>query len=131
MALALRTAIHDVEDLEIKQELIAAASLLKGQAGRRTSARQAVEQLGLSPAATTALQSAFRREDLMNEVFEFDRQEFETHAGYRALGLDNGALLIAEDARFDQVFERAELPSGEVRFATHGRVVEEELRKAK
>ncbi len=55
------------------------------------------------------------------------------HAPYRAVGLDNGALLIAEDARFDQVFlqQAVEQVPEQVRYVTQGRVVDEELRKTK
>jgi hypothetical protein len=130
-AVALRTATHNVGELAVKQELIAAASLLRGQQGRRGSARQIVEQLGLSPVATDAVRSAFPRADLMNEVFDFDREEFQAHAAYRAVGLDNGAMLIAEDTRFDQIFEREYIEDDHVRFTTQGRVLEEELRKEK
>jgi len=133
LAIALRHAIHTTEDLVLKHELICAANLMRGQEGRRLSARQLVGQLGLSEAATNALQEAFPRSDLLDEVFQFDRAEFVQHAPYRAVGLDNGALLIAEDARFNQVFEQqpVEQMEGAVRYITEGRVVEEQLRKTK
>ena len=133
LAVALRSATHETEDLGVKQDLIAAANLLRGQDGRRVSARQLVAQLGLSPAATEALQKAFPRPELMDEIFQFDRQEFEQHAPYRAVGLDNGALLIAEDARFDEIFQQEAVVNaqGTSRYITQGRVVDEQLRKTK
>jgi len=133
LAVAVRSAIHSAHDLAVKHELISAANLMRGQEGRRQSARQLFQQLGLSGAATGALQAAFPRADLLDEVFEFDRAEFERNAPYRAVGLDNGAMLIAEDARFNEVFEQqpAGEAGGQVRYVTQGRVVDEQLRKTR
>ena len=133
LAVALRTAILSVDDPVVKHELISAANLMRGHDGRRQSARQLIQHLGLSAAATNALQVALPRADLLDEVFQFDRDEFERHVPYRAVGLDNGALLIAEDARFNQVFEQQPVDQreGQVRYVTQGRVVEEQLRKTR
>jgi hypothetical protein len=92
-----------------------------------------VEQLGLSEPARGALEESFPRVDLMDEVFQFDREEFQRHAPYRAVELDNGGLLIAEDARFSEVFHEQVVnqAEGRVRYVTEGRVVDESLRKKK
>jgi len=133
LAVALRSAIRSVEELGIRQELISAASLLRGQHGRRRSTRQMLEQLGLSRPAALALEAAFPRADLMDEIFEFDQEEFQRHAPYRAVELDNGGLLIAEDARFAEVFQQEvlNLADKRVRYVTEGRVIDESLRKTK
>lgn len=133
LAVALRNAVRSVHELGVRQELISAASLLRGQHGRRRSARQMVEQLGLSQPATVALEAGFPRADLMDEVFEFDRDEFQRHAPYRAVELDNGGLLIAEDAHFSEVFQQevVNLAERRVRYVTEGRVIDESLRKTK
>jgi hypothetical protein len=132
-AIALRNAIRSVGDLGVRQELLSAAGLVRHQHGRRRSARQLVEQFGLSEQATVALKAAFHRPELMDEVFEFDRDEFQRNAPYRAVELDNGGLLIAEDARFGDVFHRQLLDEAQnrVRYVTEGRVVDESLRKTK
>ncbi len=133
LAVALRAAILSGDDLAVKHELISAANLMRGQDGHRQSTRQLIQRLGLSEAATNALEAAIPRADLLDEVFQFDRAEFERHAPYRAVGLDNGALLIAEDARFNEVFRQQPVnePEGQVRYITQGRVVEEQLRKTR
>ena len=133
LATALRDAVRSNDDLEVRQELIAAASLMRGQHGRRRSARQIIGQLGLSAAAMASLETAFPRRDLMEEVFQFDRDEFQRHAPYRAVELDNGGVMIAEEARFAQVFheEAVAAADGRVRYVTEGRVVAETLRKTK
>jgi hypothetical protein len=133
LAVAIRTAIRTVPELDTRHELVSFANLLRGQHGQHRSARHLVEQLGLSEEARRALEAAFSRPDLMDEVFQFDRAEFQRNALYRAIELDNGGLLIAEDAHFDEVFERQVVDADERRFLyrTEGSVVNETLRKTK
>jgi len=133
LAVALRNSIRATDDMSVRQELISAAHLLRGRHGQRRSARNFVEQLGLSPSASTALESSFAHGDLMDEVFEFDRQEFERHAPYRAVELDNGALLVGENSRFDDIFQQEVLSPNErrMRFVTEGRIIDDQLRKTK
>jgi hypothetical protein len=133
LAVAIRNAIRTVREFSTRHELVSAASLLRGQHGQYRSARQLVEQIGLSDEAKRALEANFPRPDLMDEVFQFDRAEFQRHALYRAVELDNGGLLIAEDACFDEVFEQQPINAHEKRFryTTEGRVVNEILRKTK
>lgn len=134
LAVALREAIAAAPDLDVRHELISATSIMRGQHGQSRTARQVVRQLGLSEAADSALEAAFTRPELMDEVFRFDRPEFERHVLYRAVQLDNGGLMIAEDARFREVFVREQLENvaeNHVRYSTEGRVVDERLRKTK
>lgn len=133
LAVALKSAIRNVQEPGTRHELISAANLLCGQHGHVRTARQLVQQLGLSQASTTALTAAFPRSDLMDEAFRFDRDEFKRHATYRAVELDNGGMLIAEDSRFATVFEQQVINEAEkrVRYSTEGRIVDEALRKTK
>lgn len=130
LAVALREATR-LARAHVKEELIAAASLLRSQHGKRASARQLVDRLGLSQDAAKALEEALPRPDLMNELFEFDRAEFVKHAMYRSVELDNGGLLLAEDERFSEVFDQEVLDPSEsrVRFSTEGRIISQRLRK--
>jgi hypothetical protein len=133
LAEALKKAVGDTREFGVRHELVSAAALMRNQAGRRRSARQLIDQLGLSAPAAAALESAFPRPDLLEETFQFDLEEFTRHAPYRAVELDNGAMMIAEDSRFPQIFRRdeANLPDGRARYITEGRVVDERLRKQK
>ena len=65
--------------------------------------------------------------------FQFDREEFERHAHYRAVELDNGGMMIAENAHFAEVFQTQVLDVAErrMRYITEGCVVDEKLRKRK
>ena len=133
IAVAIRTAIRSTEALDTRQELIAATSLLRGQHGRRVSGDQLIERLGLSEDAAKALEAALPRPDLMKDVFQFDRDEFERHVLYRLVELDNGAMLLAEDAEFENVFQTTAVDQSAHRFryATEGQVVDTQLRKSK
>ncbi len=130
LAVALREAIRSASELGVRQELISCVGVLRGRHGQQISTRQVVEQLGLSQEAILTLEHAFARSDLMNEFFQFDRTEFEKHAPYRAVELDSGGLLIAEDSRFEEIFERQDLnvSDGRVRYMTEGRIIDERLR---
>lgn len=132
LAVALREAARGAGDLDIKQELVAAATLLRGQAGQTRSARQFIERVGLSAAAVAVVEKCFAHPTLLDEQFQLDREEFDRHAQYRAVHLDNGALLVAEDATFDGVFHE-ELVAGDrrIRYTTEGQVVSETLRNRK
>lgn len=133
MAVAIRDAIKSTEDLTVREELIAATTLLRSRDGTSASGEQLVERLGLSEKASSALKDALPRPELMSEVFQFDRSEFEKHIMYRLVELDNGGSLLAEDAAFDSVFTRTPVDdaSGSVRFSTEGRVIDARLRKTK
>ena len=70
----------------------------------------------------------------MDESFALDRVEFDKHVTYRAVELDNGGVMIAEDNRFGEVFRREAVGGADgerVRYVTEGRVVDETLRKSK
>jgi hypothetical protein len=131
LARAIRDAVKSTDELVVRQELIAATTLLRGQAGRRRSAAEFLDRLDLTEPAVQAIITAFPRSDLVDEVFEFDLTEFDRQVQYRAVELDNGGILIAQDEQFDQVFRKEQIRAaeGRVRYTTEGRVVDEMLRK--
>ncbi len=133
LAVAYRQAIAESESLPVRRELVAAATVMAGQGGRVASGREFVDRMGLSDDAASALQQQLPRADLMDEVFEFDRDEFEKHVLYRFVQLDNGAMLLAENREFDDVFERSRVDGDEnvERFSTEGRIVDERVRKSR
>lgn len=132
LAEALRSAVKSAPSSGLKQELVSAAHLMRGQDGATRSARAIIRRLGLSDQATEAIESAFPRRDLIDEAFRFDREEFERHATYRTVELDNGALLTAEDSRFSDIFQVERLVAeNRARYSTEGEVVDQRLRKTK
>lgn len=133
LAVALRSAVQGADSLEVRQELIATAALLRGQDGRTVSARRLIEDLGLSRAASDELERRLPRAELMDETFRFDGEEFARHVLYRLIELDNGGVLLADDRSFSDVFEVSVLDPAEglVRYSTEGHVVDERLKKSK
>lgn len=133
LAVALRTAIRNVDNLSTRRELISASDMIKNQSGRAVTTNEILRALRISEPAVVALRSQFARPELMDERFILDREEFERHAPYRMVELDNGGVLIADDTRFNEVFQKQELRVAEnrVRYVTEGIVVDERLRKTK
>lgn len=132
LANALQNAVRTAGSLPVKHELVCAAGLMRGQDGRVVSAEDVVQQLGMSPQATEVITAAFPRRETFREQFRFDAEEFEKHVLYRAVELNNGALLMAEDANFDDVFSQEPLArAGYYRYTTEGQVIDERIRKTK
>lgn len=132
LAEALRAAVKRASDPDVKQELVSAARLIRGQDGHTRSARTILRRMGLSDAATAAIEGAFSRPELINEAFRFDAEEFGRHAHYRSVELDNGAMLMAEDERFADVFHTERMVAeNRVRYVTEGRIVDQQFRKTK
>ena len=133
LAQALKSAIDAAPTDEVRQELVAATTVLRGQHTHRGSASYFVNRLRLSDEAKDALRAGFPRPELMEESFEFDRAEFDKNIAYRAVELDNGGMMVAEAARFQQIFQPEQLdgPDGPTRYTTVGRIVGDRLRKKK
>ena len=132
LAVALRDAVKGAQDLDLKHELVSAARLMRGQHGRTLSARGVLRRLSLSEAATIMVEGAFARPELINETFRFDAAEFDRHILYRTVELDTGAMLMAEDTRWGDVFQTERLVAeGRVRYTTEGHVVDQRFKKTK
>jgi hypothetical protein len=133
LALAIREAARKAQDITVKSEITAAATLAAGFGGRRTSIRGFVQHLGLSPPAASAIVSELKAPSVADEQFQFDAGEFKSQVGYRSIELNNGGVLTAESEDFDQVFHRENLDEEgqRVRFSTVGEVVNDKLRKSR
>lgn len=129
LANALRNAAKK-SDLDVKQEIIAAATLAGGLAGERLSINDFGERFGLSQASRAAIADELKTPRLAHERFEFDFAEFQTLVAFKSVELSNGGTLTAPSSDFDDVF-RQEFVDDEhrqVRFTTEGRVVNEKLK---
>ncbi len=105
LALAIREALKGSEDAGVKREIVAAATLAPGLRDRNLSIRSFGEQLHLSERARQAIIEA-ANPNLIDERFRFDAQEYDTQLPYRSVELDNGAVLTAQLAGFDEVFDK-------------------------
>jgi len=130
LAIALRDAVHDAPDIDLKQELLAATSLIPGLDGQPLSAAALFENFNLSEPARNAITQHLPSQRIRESVFELDAAEFKRFAAIRAVELDNEGILMAPAASFDDVFKREVVnrEQGTERFSSVGRVVNESLR---
>lgn len=147
LAEALRAAVNHTANADVKRELVSATQLLRNQDGMTRSARVFLGRLGVTDQGVDAVERELSRPELMDESFRFDVAEFDRHIRYRMVELNTGAMLMADDARFDDVFrseqtdndERlddgiqfgAAVAEGMVRYSTVGRVIDQRYRKRK
>jgi hypothetical protein len=129
LAQAIRDAAKK-SSLDVKRELVAAATLASGLSGQRVSVDTFMNQFNLSQAAREAIKGALKRPSAAQEIFQFDNVEFRSLIAYRSVELDNGALLTADASDFDNVFHQARLPGKrhEVEFSTKGMIVDDKLK---
>jgi len=128
---ALRKAARATDSNDIRAEVISAVQLVRNHAGRTVSGRSLLRKIGLSDDALKAVEKAMERKELMDERFQLDRNEFDKAAAYRAVELDNGAVLMADTQRFDQVFHTKKVAENRVRYETEGRITNQQIRKSK
>lgn len=133
LALALKTASQRAASLELKQELVAAITIAKNMFGRSTSVGQFLDRLGLSPDARTTIVQELPNEQILDDTFILDRDEFLTNAPLKSIELDSGPILIAPAESFDDLIHRTQINRelNSYRFTTEGTIVDERLRGKK
>ncbi|SRR6266404_4468295 len=131
LALAIRDVIKSASNPNVKEQLIAATRLVPGHGGKRLSPAELSVSLGLDDEIQDAIRGALPRPELFDERFEISASEFNQHILYRAVELSNGAVLVAENERFDAVFQHDQVAEDRTRYITEGRVVSQQLRKTK
>jgi hypothetical protein len=133
LAAALRNAARKSGDVAVKAEIASAVTLAGAMRSRRLSVRDFEDHYGLSQAAREAIEEEIRSPEVLTERFQFDAEEFTAQVAYRSVELDSGAMLTAQSADFDKVFEREVLDETDrrVRYSTEGKVVSESLTKTK
>jgi hypothetical protein len=130
LAVAMRNAAKATDNLNIKKEITAAATLGPGLNGQVMTANDFIVRLGLSQPASEAITGQMRHQGLLNEQFRFSAEEFNRQLPYKSVELHSGAILTAAATDFDQVFDHGEPNAeGEVTYSATGRVVSEKLEK--
>jgi hypothetical protein len=131
LSVALRNAAKETTDTKVKSEIAAAVTLAGRLAGQTTSVNEFMDQAGLSDSSKAAIKKQMKSGSLAAERFRFDLTEFKSQVGFRSIQLDNGAMISAEAAEFDNVFHREVLDRDEqeFRFSTEGKVMSEKLKK--
>ncbi len=131
-ASAMRDAISRTPNVATKIELSAACQLLKSFDRRVMSAKELLNQLGLSPEAQQAVKGNFSKGRLFEEQFRFVATESAKLLAFKTVELDNGGMLSALSDQFDRVFEQQQLKTkNAIRFTTEGVVVAERFRKGR
>lgn len=131
LALALRKAAKD-SDLNVKQEINACATLAIALRGQRLSINEFADRFALSEAARTAILQELKTPELAQQRFEFDSNEFSSLIAFKSVELNNGGMLTAPSANFNEVFRQEQLDDRgeELRFTTEGRIVNEKLKSS-
>ena len=133
LAHAIRRTMDNTTDIEIKEELGAAARLARSLNGQIISMDNFAERFALSDKTKQALTSTLSDPSLTFSQFKFSAEEFSKHVKYRSLQINNGAVLTAPVGKFDKCFSREILSEerNEYRFTTHGTIVNERLKTSK
>jgi hypothetical protein len=132
LAIALREAIAKADDLSIKHEITSAAVLAKNLAGKNTSVNDFFNQYHLSSNAKDLVAKQLKKSSLAVDKFQFDLIEYSSHISYKALEMDNGAILSAPMNKFDECFQEQTDKDSDIRtYSTTGKVVNEKLKKGK
>ncbi|MEK7322173.1 MAG: hypothetical protein AABZ84_03740 [Pseudomonadota bacterium] len=132
LAIALKDAITNTDDLGVKHELTSSAILARNMGGKNTSIAEFYNQFHLSDNAKAVINKQLKSMRLAGDKFQFDIDEFTKHISYKTLEIDNGAILTAPVDKFDKCFKEQGAENSRVRtFQTSGRVINEKLKKSK
>lgn len=133
LAIAIKQTIDESTDLEVKEELSAAARLAASLNGILVSMENFAERFGLSEKSQNALIAKLQHPNLRFDQFQFSAKEFSKHVRFRSLQINNGAVLTAPVGKFDECFKKTCVTEGknEYVFSTQGVVVNERLRTSR
>ena len=118
-------------DIRTKSELVSACTL-GGYAGKTVSIESLCKKLRLSPAAVDALKAPLKNAALFSDHFQLSAEVLDRAIAFRTEELNNGAMLTADAARFDEVFHKDNIPNtNEVKYTTQGALVDQRIRRTK
>lgn len=131
LATALTTTISASDDIEIKTELTALATIARNFNNKVISIDKLATTLNLSQRSSNALMDTLQRRDLAFTQFIFSAKEFAKHIKFKQIYLSNGAYLTAPPGKFDKVFKQTAVENvpGNICFSTTGKILDEQLRK--
>lgn len=106
LAIAIKQTIDETSDLEVKEELAAAALLAKSLNGKLIDMENFAERFGISEKSKNALISKLKHPNLRFDQFQFSLSEFSKYVRYKSLQISNGAMLTAPIGKFDKCFTK-------------------------
>ena len=129
LAKALQNAIAKTNNMEIKEEIVSCANLANNFSNKKMSINQLCDQFRLSIEAKKQVISQVSPARLSDDVFLLNKIKFDQRLLYKMIELDNGAILSAPAARFDECFKSSKMAgNGNKKYVTSGKVVDEKLR---
>jgi hypothetical protein len=131
LAVALRGALKNTDDMSVKSEITGSALLSKNLTNKNISIYKYFDQFNLSEKAKKVISQQLKSTRLLNAQFQFDYSEFSKHLSYKSLELDNGAMLTATIDTFDKCFIQEQIEQDKILFQTKGKIIDERLRKVK
>ncbi len=133
LAMALKNAIDKSNDPDVKHEITSSAKLAKNIPANAMTIAEFCDRFHFSEKTTKEVCKQVSSLRLLEDRFVFDCSEFDKHLSYKLIELDNGAILSAQAANFDECFEseKVEGNNNDYRFTTKGTIVEEKLRRSK
>ncbi len=132
LALAIKEATDRTDDLQVKEELNAAARLARSLDNQPITVDSFMERFGLTDAARRALLQHLQSPALRGDKFVFSSEEFGKHIRFRSVSISNGAVLTAPVNRFEECFTKRSVneAQGEYEFTTRGRVTDQRLKSS-
>lgn len=131
LAVALKNAISKSDDLAVKSQITAAATLAAGLAGQTLNVADFCNRYNFSPESRAAVLKALGHANLASDNFTFDGDEFKKQLPYRTVELNTGAMLTAPAEKFDELFNQEDAAAEGIRFSTIGTITGQKLEKTK
>jgi hypothetical protein len=130
LANALKTAIREAPNLNIKNELVSCTVLASNLNNQRVSIDSFASKYSLSEEAKKLVTQQLKNPRLLNDHFVFDLEEFRHHAAFKTVELSNGSILTAESNKFNDCFEQLLIDEVKQihRFSTEGTIKDEKIR---
>lgn len=131
LAKKLQETLKGTSDISIKEEITSAITLIKNCNGQLMSAKNFCSQFKVSEVTKKAIKDAFKHDQLFDEEFLFDSNEFHNLISFKSIELNTGVLITADSYGFDEKVSVREAENGVVNITTSGKIVDEKLMKAK
>ncbi len=130
VAETIGSAVVRTKDSAVKQELIAAATLMQNQDGQTVSIASLAQTFALTDASTRAISAELHNSALATDVFEFNASAFDKYLPYRRIELDIGVSITAATKDFDDKVRRQRIDdAGLMRYTIEGTVTQQGFRR--
>lgn len=127
LARVLRDTIRKTKDIEVKQSLVDAASVIKGQAGRNIT----LEDFADSYLPEDIRQNFIRvagGPEISSDLFRIDRDVLDQELRYKSLSLDNQFIVRGPLEQFNDIVQIEDTDEeGVVEVSLRGRITSQEI----